>query len=59
MGSLISPAHFKQFLAPRYKALVNFAKDAGVDIIITYSDGYVEDIIPLIVETGVTGLLII
>jgi len=56
MGSLISPAHFKQFLTPRYKAMVNFAKDAGIDIIITDSDGYVEDIIPLIVEIGVTGM---
>jgi len=56
MGSLISPAHFKKFLTPRYKAMVNFAKDAGVDIVLTDSDGYVEDLIPLIVETGVTGM---
>jgi hypothetical protein len=56
MGSLISPAHFKKFLTPRYKAMVNFAKDAGIDIIITDSDGYVEELIPLIVETGVTGM---
>lgn len=56
MGSLISPAHFKKFLTPRYKAMVNFAKDTGIDIIITDSDGYVEDLIPLIVETGVTGM---
>jgi hypothetical protein len=56
MGSLISPGHFRQFLAPRYKALVDFAKDAGIDIIITDSDGYVEELIPLIVETGVTGM---
>jgi uroporphyrinogen decarboxylase len=56
MGSLISPAHFKKFLAPRYKSMVNFAKDAGIDIVITDSDGYVEDLIPLIVETGVTGM---
>jgi len=56
MGSLISPAHFKQFLTPRYKAMVNFAKDAGIDIIITDSDGYVEELVPLIAETGVTGM---
>ena len=36
--------------------MVNFAKDAGIDIIITDSDGYVEELIPLIVETGVTGM---
>jgi uroporphyrinogen decarboxylase len=56
MGSLISPAHFKEFLTPRYKAMVSFAKDAGIDIILTDSDGFVEDLIPLIVETGVTGM---
>ena len=56
MGSLISPDHFKEFLAPRYKEMVAFAKDAGIDIIITDSDGYVEDLLPLIVETGVTGM---
>jgi len=55
-GSLISPAHFREFLTPRYKAMVSFAKDVGVDIILTDSDGYVEDLIPLIVETGVTGM---
>jgi len=55
-GSLISPAHFREFLSPRYKKMVNFAKEAGIDIILTDSDGYVEDLIPLIVETGVTGM---
>lgn len=56
MGSLISPAHFRHFLAPRYKAMVNFAKEAKVDVVLTDSDGYVEDLIPLIIETGVTGM---
>jgi len=56
MGSLISPAHFREFLAPRYRSMVSFAKDSGIDIILTDSDGYVEDLIPLIVETGVTGM---
>src|SRR5450830_305089 len=55
-GSLISPAHYREFLTPYYKKIVSFAKEAGVDIIITDSDGYVEELIPLIVETGVTGM---
>jgi len=55
-GSLISPQHFREFLTPRYKKMVNFAKDAGIDIILTDSDGYVEKLIPLIAETGVTGM---
>jgi uroporphyrinogen decarboxylase len=55
-GSLISPQHFREFLAPQYKKMVSFAKDAGIDIILTDSDGFVEQLIPLIAETGVTGM---
>ena len=55
-GSLISPDHFKEFLTPNYKKMVSFARDAGIDIILTDSDGYVEDLLPLIIETGVTGM---
>ncbi len=55
-GSLISPQHFREFLTPYYKRMVSFAHDVGIDIIITDSDGYVEDLIPLIIETGVTGM---
>lgn len=55
-GSLISPEHFREFLTPNYKKMVSFAGDAGIDIILTDSDGYVEDLLPLIIETGVTGM---
>jgi uroporphyrinogen decarboxylase len=55
-GSLISPDHFREFLAPCYRAMVGFARESGVDVVLTDSDGYVEEIIPLIVETGVTGM---
>lgn len=56
MGSLISPEHFKEFLTPNYKRIVDLARQYDIDIILTDSDGYVEDLIPLIVETGVTGM---
>ena len=46
-GSLISPQHFREFLTPYYKRIVNFAHEAGIDIILTDSDSYVEDLIPL------------
>jgi hypothetical protein len=55
-GSLISPKHFREFLTPNYKDMVSFAREAGIDIILTDSDGYVEDLLPLIIETGVTGM---
>jgi len=54
-GSLISPAHYKEFIAPRHKALVSFAKDIGIDIVIVDNDGYMEDLLPLYAESGITG----
>lgn len=56
MGSLISPEHFRKFLSPYYKEVTRFAKNAGIDIILTDSDGYVEELLPLIIETGITGM---
>ena len=55
-GSLISPAHFREFLAPCYRAVVGFAREQKVDVVLTDSDGYVGELIPLIAETGVTGM---
>jgi len=55
-GSLISPEHFREFLTPYYKKMTGFARESGIDIVLTDSDGYVEELIPLIVETGVTGM---
>ncbi len=55
-GSLISPAHFREFLSPRYREMAGFARESGVDVVLTDSDGYVEELIPLVVETGVTGM---
>ena len=55
-GSLISPAHFREFLAPCYRAMVGFAREVGVEVVLTDSDGFVEELIPLIAETGVTGM---
>ena len=55
-GSLISPDHFREFLTPRYKALVNHVKELGAEVILTDSDGYVESLLPLIIETEITGM---
>jgi uroporphyrinogen decarboxylase len=43
-------------MAAPYEAMVHFARDVGLDIVLTDSDGYVEELIPLIVATGVTGM---
>ncbi|MHB1376050.1 MAG: uroporphyrinogen decarboxylase family protein [Candidatus Humimicrobiaceae bacterium] len=56
-GSMISDGMFKEFLSPYYKRLINFLKNHGIKNIIVDSDGYVEDIIQLFLECGVTGLM--
>lgn len=38
--SMISPAHMREFMLPRYKQLYNFLKGKGVDVVDMDSDGY-------------------
>jgi uroporphyrinogen-III decarboxylase len=56
-GSLISPAMFRNFMTPYYRRLIDFAKSKGITIFVVDSDGYVEQLIPLFMEAGVTALL--
>jgi len=56
-GSLISPSIFKEFMAPYYKKLIDFAKSKGIKYFIVDTDGYVEDLIPLFKNVGMTGFL--
>jgi hypothetical protein len=55
-GSLIGPAIFREFMAPYYKRLIDFARSRGVRHHIVDSDGYVEGLIPLFLEVGMTGI---
>lgn len=55
-GSLISPAIFKEFMSPCYKKLTGFLKSKGVDVIIVDTDGNCWELIPLFIESGVTGI---
>ena len=55
-GPFISPAQFKEFFTPYYKKLIDFLKAHGVDTIIVDTDGDCWLLIPLLMETGVTGL---
>jgi uroporphyrinogen decarboxylase len=56
-GPLISPTMFRRFLLPAYKELTAFLKRMGVRVILVDSDGNIEQLIPLWLEGGVTGLL--
>jgi hypothetical protein len=55
-GSMISPKVFKEFLTPYYKKLTDFLKGKGIDIIFVDTDGDCNELIPLFMEAGITGL---
>jgi uroporphyrinogen-III decarboxylase len=55
-GTLIGADLFKEFMLPYYKKLISFAKSKGINHHIVDSDGYLGQLIPLFLETGMTGL---
>lgn len=56
-GMLIGPDIFNEFMAPYYKRIIGFLKSKGINNIIVDSDGFVEKLIPLLKDVGVTGML--
>jgi hypothetical protein len=56
-GMLIGPDIFREFMAPYYRRIIGFMNAHGVKHVIVDSDGRVEDLIPLLEEVGVTGML--
>lgn len=55
-GMLHSPAVFRKYMAPHYRRLVDFFRANGIDIISVDSDGSVKDLIPLLLDVGVTAM---
>ena len=55
-GSLISPATFREFMMPAYQKVTNMLKDHGIPVIVVDSDGNVDQLIPLFLESGLTGM---
>ena len=55
-GSLISPSLFREFMTPPYRKVTGFLKDRGVEIILVDSDGNLDQLIPLFLEAGLTGI---
>ena len=56
-GLLISPDMFREFMAPNYKKLSEFAKEHDIAMISVDTDGNVDEFIPLILEAGFNTLL--
>jgi uroporphyrinogen decarboxylase len=55
-GSLISLAMVREFLLPYYKKFIDFLHQYRIRNILVDSDGLVEELIPLWLEVGVSGV---
>lgn len=55
-GSMISKEMFEEFLSPFYRELIDFLKQHHITNIHVDSDGYIEELLPLWTDLGVTGL---
>ncbi|MDD3925697.1 MAG: uroporphyrinogen decarboxylase family protein [bacterium] len=53
---MVSPSIFREKFIPRYRELANAARENGVDLVFTDSDGHVKELVPLLAEAGVEGL---
>ena len=52
-GPLISPAMVRKFMMPRYKKMTELLRSRGIDVIYVDSDGNLNELIPLWLESGI------
>ncbi len=52
-GPLISPTMVRKFMMPRYKKITELLRRNGVDVIFVDSDGNINQLIPLWLESGI------
>lgn len=52
-GPLISPAHFRQFMLPRYQRLTSTLREAGIPLLLVDTDGDATPLLPLFIEGGI------
>ena len=52
-GAMISPAMVRKFMVPRYKKITDLLHSYGVDVIFLDSDGDLNELIPLWLESGI------
>ena len=55
-GPNISPKLFRQYCLPHYKNLTGFLKKNKIDRIMVDSDGNINPMLDLLIESGITGL---
>lgn len=52
-GSIISPKLYKEIFVPHYRRITDRLSKAGIDIMMLDSDGNVEELIPIWLDTGI------
>lgn len=55
-GPLISPRKFKELMVPACKKVCDFLHSNNVKIILLDSDGFIDQLIPIWLDAGVTGV---
>ncbi len=55
-GSMVSHDIIREFQMPYYKKMIGFLKGKGVENVMLDTDGDCMDLIPLFLESGVTGM---
>ena len=55
-GPLLSPEHYRRYIFPHMRRLVDFIKSKGVPYVIVDTDGNSEPLIPQLLEAGVDGI---
>jgi hypothetical protein len=56
-GPLFSPRIMREIMVPRWRTFTDFLRANGVAVIVVDCDGNVEQLLPLLLEGGVNGLL--
>ena len=55
-GSMVSPKIVKEFMSPYYKKISDFLKSKKIDIFLVDTDGDCNELVPIFIEAGVTGM---
>ncbi len=55
-GSMVPIWVVQEYMVPYYKRIIAFLKERGVNIILLDTDGDCNDLIPVYVEAGITGM---
>ena len=56
-GPMVTPENVKKYFMPRYKKINEIIRKNGIDTIFVDSDGNIEKLIPIFIESGINGVV--